>query len=172
VVSLDMAYCSFREVMAGLDTRLDTPPSIDSRGRQGRRGRLDPPAPQGPKGWLAPKARKVCRAQPALPDQPAPRGRPGRLSFTGATGASAGYVVRGNLVENWGMVTATSGGVAITGLGPDRDDVGGHGNTAGRDKRDNDRRNHHWQRTSLLAGDRKLRVKTQPGRRHCTRHAG
>src|SRR6516164_8822451 len=30
VVSLDMAYCSFREVLAGLDTRLDTPPSIDS----------------------------------------------------------------------------------------------------------------------------------------------
>jgi Protein of unknown function (DUF1488) len=25
-----MAYCSFREVLAGLDTRLDTPPSIDS----------------------------------------------------------------------------------------------------------------------------------------------
>src|SRR6516164_8566407 len=31
VVSLDMAYCSFREVLAGLDTRLNTPPSIDSR---------------------------------------------------------------------------------------------------------------------------------------------
>ena len=30
VVSLDIAYCSFREVLAGLDTRLDTPPSIDS----------------------------------------------------------------------------------------------------------------------------------------------
>jgi len=30
VVSLDMAYCSFREVLAGLYTRLDTPPSIDS----------------------------------------------------------------------------------------------------------------------------------------------
>src|SRR3974390_1596506 len=30
VVSLNMAYCSFREVLAGLDTRLDTPPSIDS----------------------------------------------------------------------------------------------------------------------------------------------
>src|SRR3974390_1922013 len=30
VLSLDMAYCSFREVLAGLDTRLDTPPSIDS----------------------------------------------------------------------------------------------------------------------------------------------
>src|SRR5215468_504672 len=30
VVSLDMAYCSFREVLAGFDTRLDTPPSIDS----------------------------------------------------------------------------------------------------------------------------------------------
>src|SRR6516165_4778990 len=30
VVSLDMAYCSFREVLAGLDTRLDMPPSIDS----------------------------------------------------------------------------------------------------------------------------------------------
>ena len=30
MVSLDMAYCSFREVLAGLDTRLDMPPSIDS----------------------------------------------------------------------------------------------------------------------------------------------
>src|SRR6516164_823819 len=30
VVHLDMAYCSFREVLAGLDTRLNTPPSIDS----------------------------------------------------------------------------------------------------------------------------------------------
>jgi hypothetical protein len=31
MVSLDMAYRSFREVLAGFDTRLDTPPSIDRR---------------------------------------------------------------------------------------------------------------------------------------------
>src|SRR6476620_4147475 len=31
VVSLDMAYRSFREVLAGFDTRLDTPPSIKRR---------------------------------------------------------------------------------------------------------------------------------------------
>jgi hypothetical protein len=31
VVSLDMAYRSFREVLAGFDTRLDTPPSINRR---------------------------------------------------------------------------------------------------------------------------------------------